>query len=68
MKLNIKKNQNFNTKTIKIMIKIMKIKRNSIECLYYFFFNNKKFHLGDNWCLLLKIIKYIKNESINKNL
>ncbi len=32
------------------------------------FFNNKKFHLGNNWCLLLKIIKYIKNESENKNL
>ena len=32
------------------------------------FFNNKKFHLGDNWCLLLKIFKYIKNESKNKNL
>ena len=33
-----------------------------------FFFNNKKFHLGNNWCLLLKIFKYIKNESKNKNL
>ena len=51
------------------MIKIKKIKRNLIECLYYcFIFNNKKFHLGDIRCLLLKIIKYIKNESENKNL
>ena len=69
MKLNIKKNQNFNTKTIKIMIKIMKKKGIQLNVnIIVLFFNNKKFHLGNNWCLLLKIIKYIKNESENKNL